>query len=85
MYDIEATVTKSSPTELKFTGDWPLDCLQAPEKSTEVIADLLLGQTEPPPSVTLQRLKIPGNRTSRPNLELGDRVLILCFFKGKSR
>ena len=44
MYDIEATVTKSTPTELKFTGEWPLDWLQAPEKSTEVIAELLPGK-----------------------------------------
>ena len=43
MYDIEATVTKSTPTELKFTGDWPSDWLEAPEKSTEVIAELLPG------------------------------------------
>ena len=85
MYDIEATVTKSTPTELKFTGDWPLDWLQEPEKSTEVIAELLPGQTEPPPSVPVPRLEISGNRALRPNLQLGDRVLIRCFFKGESR
>jgi hypothetical protein len=85
MYDIEATVTKSTPSELKFTGNWPLDWLQAPEKSIEVIAELLPGQTEPPLSVPVQRLEMPGNRALRPNLQFGDRVLIRCFFKGESR
>ena len=85
MYDIEATVTKSTPTELKFTGDWPSDWLEAPEKSLEVIAELLPGQTEPPPSVPVKRSEIPGDRALRPNLQLGDRVLIRCFFKGEFR
>jgi len=85
MYDIEATVTKSTPTELKFTGDWPYDWLEAPEKSTEAIGGLLPGQTELPPLGLVQRLEIPGNRALRPNLQLGDRVLIRCFFKGESR
>jgi hypothetical protein len=76
MYDIEATVTKSTPSELKLTGNWPLDWLQAPEKSTEVIAELLPGQTEPPPSGPVQRLEILGNRALRPNLQLGDRVVV---------
>jgi hypothetical protein len=30
MYEIEAIVTTATPTELKVTGDWPLDWLQAP-------------------------------------------------------
>src|SRR5271166_6104587 len=30
MYDIEATVTTATPTELKLTASWPLDWLQAP-------------------------------------------------------
>jgi hypothetical protein len=30
MYNIEATITTATPTELKLTASWPLDWLQAP-------------------------------------------------------
>ena len=30
MYDIKATVTKATETDVKLAGDWPTDCLQAP-------------------------------------------------------
>jgi hypothetical protein len=30
MYDIKATVTKATETDVKLSGNWPTECLQAP-------------------------------------------------------
>jgi len=34
MYDIKATVTKATETDVKLAGNWPTDCLQAPRDLT---------------------------------------------------
>jgi hypothetical protein len=85
MYNIEAIITTATPTELKFTANWPIDWLQAPETSTEVLHKLLPGEILSPPSVPLQQMELLGNRAFRPNLQLGDHVIVRCFFKGESR
>jgi hypothetical protein len=85
MYDIEAIVTTATPTELKFTANWPSDWLQAPEPSTEVLRKLSPGEMLSPPSGPLQQMELLGNRAFQPNLQLGDHVIIRCFFKGESR
>jgi hypothetical protein len=43
MYDIKATVTKASETDVKLAGDWPTDCLQAPGSigSMEILRKLI--------------------------------------------
>jgi hypothetical protein len=46
MYDIKAKVTKATETDVKLTGDWPTDCLQAPGSigSTEILRKLTPGE-----------------------------------------
>jgi hypothetical protein len=85
MYDIEAIVTIATPTELKFTGNWPIDWLQVPEKSTEVLRKLSPGEVLSPPSGPFQQMELSGNRAFRPNLQLGDHIVVRCFFRGESR
>jgi len=46
MYDIKATVTKATETDVKLAGDWPTDCLQAPGSIglTEILRKLIPGE-----------------------------------------
>jgi hypothetical protein len=46
MYDIKATVTKATETDVRLTGDWPQDWLQAPGStgSTEILRKLIPGE-----------------------------------------
>jgi hypothetical protein len=84
MYDIEAIVTTSTPTELKLAANWPLEWLQAPG-STKIQRKLVPGETLEPYSGPVERSEIGGNRGLWPNLQLGDRVLIRCFLIVESR
>jgi hypothetical protein len=45
MYDVEATVTETSPTVLKLTGDWPVDWLrETGTRTMEIQRELLHGE-----------------------------------------
>src|SRR5258707_14862514 len=82
MYEIAATVTTTVPTELKLTGNW----LQAPGiRSIEIQCKLLANESLGSPLVALREEEILGNRANWPNLQLGDRVIVRCFFPGESR
>ncbi len=86
MYDIAATVTTATPTELKVTGNWPVDWLQAPGfRSIEIQRKLLTSESLGSPLVAVREEEILGNRANWPNLQLGDRVIVRCFFPGESR
>jgi hypothetical protein len=86
MYEIGATVTTATPTELKLTGNWPVDWLQAPGfRSIEIQRKLLANESLGSPLVAVREEEILGNRANWPNLQLGDRVIVHCFFPGESR
>ena len=86
MYEIEAIVTTATSTELKVTGDWPIDWLEAPGiRSIEIQRKLLPVENLHSPGCAVAEQEILGNRSSWPNLELCDRVIVRCFFPGESR
>lgn len=86
MYDIVATVSTATLTELKLTGDWPLDWVQAPGiRSTEIQRKLSPEETISPPEAPVVNQEIPGNRARWPDLKVGDRVIVRIFFAGESR
>jgi len=86
MYEIAATVTTAVPTELKLTGNWPVDWLQAPGiRSIEIQCKLLANESLGSPLVALREEEILGNRANWPNLELADQVIVLFFFPSESR
>ena len=60
MYEIEVTVTSSTPKELKVTADWPLIWLQAPG-SIEILRTLLPGEIVPPLKESVKRSELPVN------------------------
>ena len=84
MYEIEVIVTTLTRTELKLTANWPLFWLQVPG-SVEILRTLLPGEIVPPVNVSVKRLEFPVNGGFRSNLQLGDRLIVRCFFKGESR
>lgn len=75
MYSIEATVTTSTPTELKLTGNYPFLWLQAlgPTAlgSTEIERKLSPGETFDSLGEPVQQKEIHGNRGNWPKLQLG--------------
>ena len=84
MYDIEATVTETGPTELKITADWPVDWLREPGVRTmEIQRELFHGETLEVPSAPTERAEIHGNRENWPKLQVGNRVMVKCFFPGE--
>ena len=84
MYDIEATVTETGPTQLKLTADWPVDWLRDPGTRTmEIQRELFHGETLQVPSAITERAEIDGNRENWPKLQVGDRVLVRCSFPGE--
>jgi hypothetical protein len=86
MYEIAATVTTAAPTELKLTGNWPVDWLRAPGiRSIEIQRKLLANESLGSPLVALREEQILGDRANWPNLQLGDRVIVRCFSPGESR
>jgi len=86
MYEIAATVTTATATGLKLTGNWPVDWLQAPGiRSIEIQRKPLVNESLGSPFVAVREELILGNRGNWPNLQLGDRVIVRCFFPGESR
>ena len=83
MYEIEVTVTASTPTEFKVTASWPLVWLQAPG-SIEILRKLFPGEIVTPVTEPIKRLELPVIRTPQWDLQLGGRVMARCFFKGES-
>ena len=83
MYEIEVIVTTLTRTELKLTANWPLFWLQAPG-SIEILRKLLPGETVPRLKESAKRSEFPVNSSVRSNLQLGDRLIVRCFFKGES-
>jgi hypothetical protein len=83
MYEIEVTVTSSTRKELKVTADWPLISLQAPG-SIEILRKLFPGEIVPPLKESVKRSEFPVKRFRRWNLQLGDRLIVRCFFTGES-
>jgi hypothetical protein len=79
MYDIKATVTKATETNVKLTGDWPTDYLQAPGSigSTEILRKFTPGEVFETFGGPTQRLEIyhAGNPL---NLKVGDDVIVRC-------
>jgi hypothetical protein len=86
MYDVVATVTAATLTELKLTADWPVDWWQAPGvRSTEILRKLSSSETIAPPEGLTTRQEIPGNRARWPDLTVGEQVIVRIFFPGESR
>ena len=84
MYDVEAMVTETSPTVLKLTADWPVDWLRATGTRTmEIQRELLSGESLESPSVPTERVEIDGNRGNWRKLQVGNRVVVRCFFPGE--
>ena len=79
MYDIKATVTKATETDVKLAGDWPTDCLQAPGSIglTEILRKLIPGEVFEFFGGETQRLEIhhAGNPL---NLKVGDDIVVSC-------
>jgi hypothetical protein len=82
MFDIEATVTVATATELKVTADWPIRWLEAPE-GLEIQRKVVLKEILPEFDGTVKRLEIAGNRARWPNLCVGDHVIVRCFIEGE--
>ena len=84
MYDVEATVTETSPTVLTLTADWPVDWLREHGiRTMEIQRELLHGETLDPPSAPTERAEINGNRGNWRKLQVGNRVVVRCFFPGE--
>jgi hypothetical protein len=84
MYDIEATVTETSPTILKLTADWPVDWLrETGTRTMEIQRELLQGEVLEVLSVPTERAEINGNRSNWRKLRVGNRVVVRCFFPGE--
>ena len=79
MYEIKATVTKATPTDVKLIGDWPVAWLQAPGSidSPEILHKLIPGQVYETFGGETKRLEIyhAGNPL---NLKVGDEVIVRC-------
>ena len=84
MYEIEATVTETGPTELRLTANWPVVWLRGCGiRTMEIQRQLFHGELLEPPSVPTERAEIDGNRANWPKLLVGNRVLVRCFFPGE--
>ena len=84
MYDVEAMVTETSPTVLKLTADWPVVWLREQGiRTMEIQRQLLLGETLDPLLVPTERAEINGNRGNWRKLQVGNRVVVRCFFPGE--
>jgi hypothetical protein len=83
MFEIDATVTTSTPTELKLTANWPLVWLRKPG-CIQIERSLLPNETVPPLNSFLEQSELSVDRDLLWNLQLGDRVLVRCFLEGES-
>ena len=86
MYEVVATVTTATLTELKVIANCPFDWAQAPGvKSREIQRKLLPGEALPQLDGPVVEMELLGNRLWQPTLQLGDRVIVRLFFPGESR
>ena len=86
MYDVAAMVTTATPTELKLTGNWPVDWLQAPgyqihRNSAQTSGERKLGLAP----CCCERRGNSWQPSQLAKFALGDRVIVRCFFPGESR
>ena len=81
-FDIEATVTVATATELKVTADWPIRWLETAE-GFEIQRKVVSKEILPEFDGTVKRLEIAGNRALWPNLCVGDDVIVRCFIEGE--
>jgi hypothetical protein len=84
MYDIEATVTLTTPNELRLIANWPLRWLQA-AGSIEIQRKFSPEETLPVVKGPVQHSEIAVYRGNWPDLGVGDRVIVRCFLHGESR
>jgi hypothetical protein len=84
MYDIEATVTLTTPNELKLIANWPLRWLQA-AGSIEIQRKFSPEETLLAVKGPVQHSEIAVYRGNWPDLGVGDRVIVRCFLHGESR
>jgi hypothetical protein len=82
MFDIEATVTVATPTELKLTADWPIRWLEA-LGGYEIQRKVAIKEILPEFDGTVKRLEIAGDRARWPNLCVGDHAIVRCFIEGE--
>jgi hypothetical protein len=82
MFDIEATVTVATATDLKVTADWPIRWLETAE-GFEIQRKVVSKEILPEFDGTVKRLEIAGNRALWPNLCVGDHVIVRCFLDGE--
>jgi hypothetical protein len=75
MFDIEATVTVATPTELKLTADWPIRWLEA-LGDYEIQRKVALKEILPEFDGTVKRFEISGDQARWPNLCVGDHVIV---------
>jgi hypothetical protein len=83
MFEIDATVTTSTRTELKLTANWPLIWLRKPGY-IQIERNLLPNEIVPSLNSFVERSELSVDRELLWNLQPGDRVLIQCFLKGES-
>jgi hypothetical protein len=84
MYDIEATVTETSPAVLRLTADWPVDWLREPGiRTMEIQRELLYSEILELPTVPTERAEIDGNRGNWRKLHVGNRWSSGAFFPVK--
>jgi hypothetical protein len=85
MYEIEAMVTRTGPTVLKLTADWPVDWLRASGiRTIEIQRELIHGEFLELPSVLTEGADLDGNRVNWPKLWVGSRVVVRCFSPGET-
>ena len=83
MFEIDATVTTCTRTELKLTANWPLIWLQKPG-CIQIERNLLPNEIVPPLNSVVERSELSVDRGLLWDLRLGDRVLVQCFLKDES-
>jgi hypothetical protein len=82
MFDIEATVTVATPTELTLAANWPIRWLEA-AGGFEIQHKVVQKEILPEFDGTVKRLEIKGDRARSPNLYVGDHVIVRCFVEGE--
>jgi hypothetical protein len=83
MFEIDATVTTSTRTELRLTAEWPLIWLREPG-CVQIERNLLPNEIVPSLNSFVERAELSVDRELLWNLQLGDRVLMQCFLRGES-
>jgi hypothetical protein len=84
MYDIVATVTTATPTELRLMGHWPLRWWQARcTKFIKIQRRLSPNETLPAPQEPVVEEETSGDRGQWQDLEAGDRVIVRVFWPGE--